>query len=84
MTEIPGIDAVTFTLDGEPTSVPRADGIGERRTAPPGGLSARRTTVNSIAIERQRRSQRAATWVGHRATHTVDTSVAGDARRASH
>ena len=26
MTEIPGIDAVTFTLDGEPTSVPRADG----------------------------------------------------------
>ncbi len=26
MTEIPGIDAVIFTLDGEPTSVPRADG----------------------------------------------------------
>ena len=26
MTEIPGIDAVTFTLDGEPTSMLRADG----------------------------------------------------------
>ena len=67
MTEIPGIDAVTFTLGGEPTSVPRLR-IGERRTAPPGGLPAPRTTVNSIAIERQRRSQRVATWVGHRAT----------------
>jgi spore germination protein GerM len=26
LTEIPGIAAVTFTLDGEPTNVPRADG----------------------------------------------------------
>lgn len=26
LTEIPGIEAVTFTLDGEPTNVPRADG----------------------------------------------------------